>query len=95
MPSSFSSFLFTGQSKNMQKLNRIRAQVFVRKKNTIFSVVGTVVLRSSIPIFMIGEPHLPVFQNGVRPGVSFILIESATKPKYQTKLHFLKRHEIY
>ena len=44
--SSFLSGIFTGQSKNMEKLSPNRAQLFLRDKYTVFTMGGTVALRS-------------------------------------------------
>ena len=46
MSSILSSGIFTRQSKNMEKLSPNRAQLFVRNKYTVFTMGGTVALRS-------------------------------------------------
>ena len=46
MSSIFSSGIFIWQSKNMKKLSPNRARLFVRNKYTVFTMGGTVALRS-------------------------------------------------
>ena len=46
MSSIFSSEVYTRQSKNMEKLSPNRAQLFLRNTYTVFTMGGTVALRS-------------------------------------------------
>ena len=46
LPSEGLSGIFIGQRKNMEKLSPNRVQLFVRNKYTVFTMGGTVVLRS-------------------------------------------------
>ena len=47
----FSSWIFTTQSKIVEKLSPNRVQLFVRNKYTVFTMGGTVALQSVNKIF--------------------------------------------